>query len=362
MYDTARRFLGINFRCSDKQGFLLCPFLLYGKLITTTASILLGALLAPFIFFISLWVVVRKGFIRLFILFSNRFDDVMLIQRPSPHSSLGSSGCYWFATIAIITFKVTTMPELKKDLFRSCFLSPYCSVHWIVLVSLPLVESGEPFFPLLCGFPGSGHHLLLYFSCYWISSSFFFTLRGERFDEKGNCHSQWSHMDGVKGKGEDQACDQALDGTSLSQGTFCLVSVEQVGLQGSSSCLRAHFWPWFSADFSSQRVWSKPPVVEHFCSSTRLQVTQNWRVNFLAGDAGIERSSWNHRMAWGERAHEDCPVPTLCHGQGCHPPAQLPRAPSNLALNASRDGAPQLLWAAVPVPHCPLSREFLPNT
>ena len=37
-----------------------------------------------------------------------------------------------------------------------------------------------------------------------------------------------------------------------------------------------------------------------------------------------------------------------CCGQGCHPAAQLPRAPSNLALSASRDGAPQLLWAAVP--------------
>jgi len=40
---------------------------------------------------------------------------------------------------------------------------------------------------------------------------------------------------------------------------------------------------------------------------------------------------------------------------------RLPRAASNLALNASRDGAPQLLWAAVPEPHCPLSGEFLPN-
>ena len=43
-----------------------------------------------------------------------------------------------------------------------------------------------------------------------------------------------------------------------------------------------------------------------------------------------------------------------CHGQGCPPPVQLPRAPSNLALSTSRDGAPQLLWAAVPVPHRPL--------
>ena len=41
---------------------------------------------------------------------------------------------------------------------------------------------------------------------------------------------------------------------------------------------------------------------------------------------------------------------------------RLPRAPSNLALSASRDGAPQLLWAAVPAPHCPLGEKFFPNT
>jgi len=39
----------------------------------------------------------------------------------------------------------------------------------------------------------------------------------------------------------------------------------------------------------------------------------------------------------------------------------LPRAPSNLALSTSRDGAPQLIWAALPVPHHPLSKEFPHN-
>jgi len=33
-------------------------------------------------------------------------------------------------------------------------------------------------------------------------------------------------------------------------------------------------------------------------------------------------------------------------------------APSNLALNASRDGAPQPLWAAVQMPHCPLGKDI----
>ena len=37
--------------------------------------------------------------------------------------------------------------------------------------------------------------------------------------------------------------------------------------------------------------------------------------------------------------------PHPCRGQVCHLPAQLPRASSNLVLSASRDGAPQLLWA-----------------
>jgi len=39
----------------------------------------------------------------------------------------------------------------------------------------------------------------------------------------------------------------------------------------------------------------------------------------------------------------------------------LPRAPSNLALSTSRDGAPQLLWAAVPGPHHPLGNKFPPR-
>lgn len=40
---------------------------------------------------------------------------------------------------------------------------------------------------------------------------------------------------------------------------------------------------------------------------------------------------------------------------------RLPTASSNLALSISRDGAPQLLWAAVPAPHRPLRKKFLLN-
>jgi len=48
------------------------------------------------------------------------------------------------------------------------------------------------------------------------------------------------------------------------------------------------------------------------------------------------------------------------HGQGYHQ-LRLPRAPSNLALNASRDGASTPTQAAVPTPHHPPSKKFLPD-
>ena len=40
--------------------------------------------------------------------------------------------------------------------------------------------------------------------------------------------------------------------------------------------------------------------------------------------------------------------PPFAVGRAAPHQLRLPRAPSNLALSASRDGAPQLLWAAVP--------------
>ena len=63
----------------------------------------------------------------------------------------------------------------------------------------------------------------------------------------------------------------------------------------------------------------------------------------------------------GWKGPQSPPSPTPCWGQGCPSPAQLPRAPSNLALSASRGGAPQLLWVAVPAPHHSLSKDFFPN-
>jgi len=64
-------------------------------------------------------------------------------------------------------------------------------------------------------------------------------------------------------------------------------------------------------------------------------------------------------LAWRRLNDHEVPIP--CHGLGCPPPAQLPRAPFNLSLSTSRVGAPQLLWTAVPGPHCPLNKEHPPN-
>jgi len=55
------------------------------------------------------------------------------------------------------------------------------------------------------------------------------------------------------------------------------------------------------------------------------------------------------------------PAPTPAVERAAPHQLRLPRAPSNLALSASRDGAPQLLWGAVPALQCPLCKEFVPN-
>jgi len=66
--------------------------------------------------------------------------------------------------------------------------------------------------------------------------------------------------------------------------------------------------------------------------------------------------SHNHRIVWVGGDFKALPAPTPCHGLVVPHQLRLPRSPSNLALSTSRDGAPQLLWAAVPGPHRPLSK------
>ena len=67
------------------------------------------------------------------------------------------------------------------------------------------------------------------------------------------------------------------------------------------------------------------------------------------------------RMAWVGKDLKAHPVPTHCCGQGCHPAAQAAQGPIQPGLEPPGMGHPQLLWATVPAPHCPLSKEFLPN-
>ena len=72
------------------------------------------------------------------------------------------------------------------------------------------------------------------------------------------------------------------------------------------------------------------------------------KIYYLMVELGL-LSHFHGMIEWfgrGLKAH-----PTPSHGQGCPPPAQAAHGPSNLAWSTSRDGAPQLLWAAVPGPH-----------
>jgi len=56
--------------------------------------------------------------------------------------------------------------------------------------------------------------------------------------------------------------------------------------------------------------------------------------------------SQNHRMVWVGRNLKYNLVPTpLAMGRDTFHYTMLLRAPSNLALNTSREGEPQLLWA-----------------
>ena len=53
----------------------------------------------------------------------------------------------------------------------------------------------------------------------------------------------------------------------------------------------------------------------------------------------------NHKMGWVGRDPKANQPQSSAVGRAATQQLRLPRAPSNLGLNASRDGAPQLLWA-----------------
>jgi len=63
-------------------------------------------------------------------------------------------------------------------------------------------------------------------------------------------------------------------------------------------------------------------------------------------------------MVWVEGSIKAHPIPAVA---GLPLQLRLPWAPSSLASNTSEDGAPQLLWAALPLPHHSVSEIFSPN-
>jgi len=67
-------------------------------------------------------------------------------------------------------------------------------------------------------------------------------------------------------------------------------------------------------------------------------------------------------MALVESDFKEHLAPSPAMGRADSHQLRLPRTPSNLALNTPGMGHPQLLWVAVPVPCCPLSKECPPST
>jgi len=107
---------------------------------------------------------------------------------------------------------------------------------------------------------------------------------------------------------------------------------------------------------------TQPSLTSGLCSAHRPVVLHprrcHWHSLSLHCWANT-RGAENHGIAWVGEDSEAHPAPAPSCRQGCHPPAQLPRALFNLDWSTSRDGAPQFLWAAVPGPRYPLSKEFL---
>jgi len=64
-------------------------------------------------------------------------------------------------------------------------------------------------------------------------------------------------------------------------------------------------------------------------------------------------------MAWAGRDIKSHPTPF--HGLVAPHQLRLPRTSSSLAMGTSRDGVPTSLWAVLPGPHCPLSKQSPPN-
>jgi len=111
-----------------------------------------------------------------------------------------------------------------------------------------------------------------------------------------------------------------------------LPATTPLSVWGNRGCLS-----WGKQSARRQRCWC--------CSRNWRDVCQTGVSHILYMHHRIIESSY-YRMAWAGRDLKVHPVPTPAVGRAAPHQLRLPRAPSNLALSASRDGAPQLLWAA----------------
>jgi len=66
-------------------------------------------------------------------------------------------------------------------------------------------------------------------------------------------------------------------------------------------------------------------------------------------------------MPWVGREFKDHLVLPLAMGRAATHQLRLPEPHPIWRSTPPGTGHSQLLWAAVPVPHCPLSKEFSPN-
>ena len=77
-------------------------------------------------------------------------------------------------------------------------------------------------------------------------------------------------------------------------------------------------------------------------------------VLFCSNIPVIESRIIESQNVLGWKGAQSLPSPTLCHGQGCLPPAQAAQSSIQPGLERLRGGAPQLLWAVVPGTHAVL--------
>jgi len=99
----------------------------------------------------------------------------------------------------------------------------------------------------------------------------------------------------------------------------------------------------------SQLCLGKHVSCTHSREAQQLSTSLSWQTN-------------NHRVGWIARDLKDHPIWTLYHGQGCSSPGQAAQGPIQPGLECFQEQSIYFSGQPVPAPHCPLSKEFLPNT